>query len=137
MRACRRFAKSGALVVPSRASVWARFDTTPFGHGRPYSRGQLERLLREAMFTPTEWASALYVPPFEKRFLVRWATGFERVGARISPRLGGVIIVEAQKELLAPIVARQRARVRLGSLVPAQAIGGRVRRESNADGDGG
>ena len=111
------------LVVPSRASVWARFDTTPFGHGRPYSRGQLEQLLREAMFTPTDWASALYVPPFERRLLVKWATGFERVGARFSPRLGGVIIVEAQKELLAPIGARQRARVRLGGLVPAHAVG--------------
>ena len=65
--------------------MWARFDTTPFGHGRPYSRRQLERLLREAMFTPTDWASALYVPPFERRMLMRSATAFERIGARISP----------------------------------------------------
>ena len=115
------------LVVPSRASVWARFDTTPFGYGRPYSRRQLEQLLRESMFTPTDWASALYVPPFERRFLVKWATGFERVGARISPRLGGVIIVEAQKELLAPIGRRLRAKARIGGLVPAQA-GGRLPR---------
>ena len=33
------------IVVPNRRSVWARIDTTPFGHGRPYSRSQLERLL--------------------------------------------------------------------------------------------
>lgn len=116
------------LVVPSRVSIWARFDTTPFGHGRPYSRRQIERLLREAMLTPTDWSSALYVPPLERKLLVRWATGFERVGAKVSSRLGGVIIVEAQKELLASVGTRQRARVRLGSLVPAQAIGGRMRR---------
>jgi SAM-dependent methyltransferase len=109
------------LVVPSRASVWARFDTTPFGHGRPYSRRQLEQLLRDAMFTPSDWASALYVPPFEQKLLVKWATGFERIGARFSPRLGGVIIVEAQKELLAPIGRPVRARARLSSLIPAQA----------------
>ncbi len=109
------------LVVPSRASMWARFDTTPFGHGRPYSRRQLEHLLREAMFTPSDWASALYVPPFEKKLLVKWATGFERLGARLSPRLGGVIIVEAKKELLAPIGRPVRSRARLGGLVPVQA----------------
>jgi SAM-dependent methyltransferase len=109
------------LVVPSRASVWARFDSTPFGHGRPYTRGQIERILREAGFTPTEWGSALYMPPFERQFLLKWATGFERVGGKVSSRLGGVIIVEAKKELLAPVGTRQRVRMRLGSLVPAQA----------------
>jgi SAM-dependent methyltransferase len=118
------------LVVPSRASIWARFDTTPFGHGRPYSRRQIERLLREAMLTPTDWSSALYMPPLERKLLVRWATGFERVGAKLSTRLGGVTIVEAQKEMLAPTGLRARTRLRLGSLVPAQAVGGRMRRSS-------
>src|SRR5262249_22721933 len=42
------------LVVPNRRGVWTRLDITPFGHGRPYSRGQLERLLNDAMFTPLE-----------------------------------------------------------------------------------
>lgn len=119
------------LVVPSRASMWARFDTTPFGHGRPYSRRQLEVLLRQSMFTPTDWASALYVPPFERRALIRWATAFERVGARISTRLGGVIIVEAQKELLAPIGRRARSTARIGGLVPAHA--GRLPRQTHSD----
>ena len=40
------------IIVPNRRGLWARFDTTPFGHGRPYSRGQLERLLTDALFTP-------------------------------------------------------------------------------------
>src|SRR6516164_5684893 len=29
------------IVVPNRRGVWARLDTTPFGHGRPYSRSQI------------------------------------------------------------------------------------------------
>ena len=33
------------LVVPNRRGVWARLDNTPFGHGRPYSRRQLDQLL--------------------------------------------------------------------------------------------
>jgi SAM-dependent methyltransferase len=36
----RVLAAGGRLlaVVPNRRGVWARMDTTPFGHGRPYSR---------------------------------------------------------------------------------------------------
>jgi alpha-ketoglutarate-dependent 2,4-dichlorophenoxyacetate dioxygenase len=45
------------LIVPNRRGIWARLDSTPFGHGRPYSRGQLERLLGDALFTPLEWTS--------------------------------------------------------------------------------
>ena len=51
------------IVVPNRRGVWARLDTTPFGHGRPYSRSQITQLLREAWFTPTGWEDALHVPP--------------------------------------------------------------------------
>ncbi len=29
------------IVVPNRRGVWARMEHTPFGSGRPYSRGQL------------------------------------------------------------------------------------------------
>src|SRR5262245_20620394 len=34
-------------VVPNRRGLWARIDTTPFGHGRPYSRSQITQLLRD------------------------------------------------------------------------------------------
>ena len=39
----RVLAAGGRLlaVVPNRRGVWARMDTTPFGHGRPYSRSQI------------------------------------------------------------------------------------------------
>ena len=63
--AWRVLAAGGRLlaVVPNRRGVWARMDTTPFGHGRPYSRSQITHLLRETWFTPTGWDEALYVPP--------------------------------------------------------------------------
>ena len=50
----RVLAPGGRLlaVVPNRRGVWARLDTTPFGNGRPFSRGQVVNLLREALFTP-------------------------------------------------------------------------------------
>jgi SAM-dependent methyltransferase len=105
------------MLVPNRRSIWARSDSTPFGHGRPYSRNQLERLLAQAMFTPLDWSMALHVPPLEWRMVLRSATAFERIGARFSPGFGGVILVEARKELIAPIAKTARARM-LERLVP-------------------
>ncbi len=46
-------------VVPNRRGLWARIDTTPFGYGRPYSRSQITRILRETLFTPKGWGEAL------------------------------------------------------------------------------
>lgn len=116
------------LVVPNRASMWARIDTTPFGYGRPYSRGQLELLLTEARFAPLEWGQALYAPPIERPMVMRSATAIERLGARVWSGLGGVIIVEASKQLVAPAGGR-RVRERVGQLVPVR-IGGAARETS-------
>ena len=58
------------IVTPNRRGLWARFDSTPFGHGRPYSRGQLTQLMRESQFTPTYWGRTLYTPPFEFDVLI-------------------------------------------------------------------
>lgn len=114
----RVLAPSGSFVIiaPNRRSVWARTDTTPFGHGRPYSRGQLERLLIDAMFTPVDWTYALQMPPIEHRLVLRSAVSLERLGARLLPGMGGVIMVEARKELLAPR-GRAAAVPALGRLV--------------------
>jgi SAM-dependent methyltransferase len=100
------------LIVPNRRGVWARLDITPFGHGRPYSRAQLEALLTEALFMPLEWTSALHMPPLNRQWLVRWATVFERLGARLWPGFAGVIIVEARKELMGAVPKAAPARRR-------------------------
>jgi SAM-dependent methyltransferase len=108
------------MIVPNRRGVWARLDRTPFGHGRPYSRGQLEAILRGALFTPVEWGTALHMPPFSRRMPLRSSIWWERLGARISPAFAGVIIVEARKELVAPVGKKARARS-LRQLVPVRA----------------
>src|SRR2546423_10814890 len=61
------------VVVPNRRGVWARLDTTPFGHGRPYSRSQLSQLLRDTWFTPVGWSEALYMPPVARGWFIRSA----------------------------------------------------------------
>ncbi len=91
------------FVLPSRSGIWARRDVTPFGHGRPWSRGQIERLLDEAGFTPIGHEAALFFPPSPRRFWLRAARGIERAGRRYAPeRLGGVLIVEAIRSDAAP-----------------------------------
>jgi SAM-dependent methyltransferase len=102
-------------VVPNRRGLWARMDTTPFGHGRPYSRSQINHLLRDTWFTPVGWSEALYVPPVPRGWFLRSAVAWERAGATISAPFAGVNIVEATKQVYRAIPARrERAR-----LVPA------------------
>jgi SAM-dependent methyltransferase len=109
------------MVVPNRRGVWARTDATPFGQGRPFSRRQLETLLEGALFTPIDWGSALHFPPIANRMLLRSATAWERAGARIGSAFAGVIIVEARKELVAPLGKPAKARA-LRELVPVRRV---------------
>jgi SAM-dependent methyltransferase len=113
----RVLAPGGRLlaVVPNRRGLWARMDTTPFGHGRPYSRTQITALLRDTWFTPVGWGEALYVPPIARGWFLRSAVAWERAGSTISAPFAGVHIVEATKQVYRPIPA-QRVRARL---VPA------------------
>src|SRR5262245_47930276 len=94
---------SGRIVViaPNRTSLWAQFETTPFGHGRPFSRTQLNRLLVDAMFTPTASATCLHMPPFAARYLVRNGMRWEKMGQKLWPQLAGIHLTEATKEVMA------------------------------------
>jgi SAM-dependent methyltransferase len=94
------------LVTPSRAGLWARVDSTPFGHGQPYSRGQLRELMRETLFSPTHWSEALYIPPFQGRTLLHMASFVETAGGYLALPGAGVLIVEATKQLYRPIALR-------------------------------
>jgi SAM-dependent methyltransferase len=95
-------------VVPNRRGLWARMDTTPFGHGRPYSRSQIMHLLRETWFTPCAWGDALYMPPIERRWFLRSAVAWERTGATVSAPFAGVHLVEATKQVYRAIPAHKK-----------------------------
>ena len=71
------------VVAPNRASLWAQLETSPFGHGQPYTRGQLERLLVQSLFQPEAWDSALFMPPFGGRRSIRTGNAWERIGPQI------------------------------------------------------
>ena len=111
------------VVVPNRRGVWARMEHTPFGAGKPYSGGQLSRLLRENMFTPTAWSDALHFPPTNRRFIQRFGNTFERFGRRFTPVFAGAIAVEATKLVYQglPVRKRQSRRVFVPVLAPQSA----------------
>ncbi len=112
------------IVAPNRLSLWAQLERSPFAYGRPFNRAQLDRLLRDAMFVPERWDSALTAPPLLTRRLLRSGMGWERAGRTLWPRLAGVHIVEASKSMYAltpPIPARERAI----KLAPAQGLSAR------------
>jgi SAM-dependent methyltransferase len=120
----RVLASGGRLlaVVPNRRGLWARMDHTPFGHGRPYSRGQINQLLRETWFTPTGWGEALYVPPIARGWFLRSGIAWERTGASLSAPFAGVHIVEASKQVYRPLLVRREKRRFVPALKPAPAL---------------
>ncbi len=108
------------IVVPNRRGVWARFEHTPFGSGRPYSRTQIAALLREANFTVNTVAQALHFPPVTRRWMMRPCLAVEGVGRRLWPLFAGVLVVEAQKRLYQglPVAQRSSRRVFVPVLAP-------------------
>jgi SAM-dependent methyltransferase len=99
------------IVAAHRGGAWARAERTPFGHGRPFSRGQLSVLLSDALFEPVAWSKALYAPPFAWTTGPRAAELFENAGEKVWPAFGGLILAEAVKHVGA---------VRPGARAPAR-----------------
>ena len=89
------------MIIPNRRGIWACIESTPIGHGRPYSPGQLKRLLKDCLFTPELSENALYLPPTQRRMLLHSAPAFERIGSRYFNAISGVILVEATKQIYA------------------------------------
>jgi SAM-dependent methyltransferase len=87
------------FAVSNRSGLWARTDATPFGHGRPWSRGQLGTLLGDGMFEVTHSTRTLFAPPFSWFCGPRGADVWEAIGGRLFPGFGGVLMVEAVKRV--------------------------------------
>jgi SAM-dependent methyltransferase len=108
-------------VAPNRRGWWARTDATPFGYGQPFSKSQLNSLLRAMLFSPERFDEALYAPPFSKRAIGRLAPALEACGRQLALPGAGLHIVEASKQLYRPIPLRRGARQTAPRLQPALA----------------
>src|ERR1700722_13477458 len=115
----RVLAPEGKLLVvaPNRASLWAQVERSPFGHGRPFSKSELDAILKDALFEPEHWSRALYAPPLKSRALT--GSGWERLGGRFFPGLSGVHIAEARKSLYAPATPAPAEKRVLGARLTA------------------
>lgn len=120
------------IIVANRTGLWARAETTPFGHGRPFSRSQLASALSDALFQPAAWARALYAPPLPWRVACGAADSWERTGERFWPAFGGALMAEAVKRLhvgAAPAPGRRVAFAR-----PLAAPGAATRKRAHDQG---
>ena len=126
--AWRVLADDGLMIIAAanRRGPWAIFETSPFAAGQPYSRRQLEDLLKSSMFGVTAYASALHFPPINSRALLRLAETWERMGTSIEewrlppvfPNLAGVNLLEARKLGAVPISGSKAEVFRPGLLLP-------------------
>lgn len=114
------------VVVPRRRGMWAAWDNTPFGDGNPFSRSQVERLLREHSFVPDAWREALHLPPLNHPVLLKFARFFERFGRLFGPMFSGVIVVSAHKEPFPAVPRRRRLErfIRVPNLAPQTVMEG-------------
>lgn len=95
----RVLASSGELVLmtPNRRSFWVRDETTPLGHGRPFSKGQITKLLTKTGFTMTHLSRAVFLPPMGLRAPYRMAKAWNHIGQFGWGLFGGVMIIKATK----------------------------------------
>ncbi len=109
--ATRVMAPAGRIIlaVAARGGFWARSESTPFGHGRPFTRGQLERLVRAAGLEPFAWSHTLFTPPW--RPLLGMAERIEPLASRLLPGVAGLILLEAGRR--AYVTARPGTAVRV------------------------
>jgi SAM-dependent methyltransferase len=110
------------VVVPNRRGLWCLSETTPFGHGQPFSVSQLKEALRSMLFSPGQSATALYVPPSRSRLLLRTAVAWERVGLRWAQPFAGVLAMTAAKQIYALPSAPATRRKRKPAYVPAPQV---------------
>ena len=97
------------LVVPNRRGMWAYAEHTPFGHGQPYSEGQLSRLLTSLFFRVERRQAVLFAPPLGWPALLRGFNLCEQVGLAMAPQFAGLTVAEATKDLHGVVPASARA----------------------------
>lgn len=107
------------LVVPNRLGLWARADWTPFGHGQPYSLGQVMRYLQDNRFVQERRDYALFMPPFRSFLVLRTAYTMEGMGRYLFPGLAGVHLIEVSKQVYA---GRRRAVRKMEKLVDGKPV---------------
>jgi SAM-dependent methyltransferase len=116
-------------IVPNRVSFWSGSARTPFGFGRPFNVLQLRALLTNHHFTITRSTSALFAPPYFLRISRRLGEKIEKLGRFLWWFMGGLLLMEAEKQLYAsikePVFVRKPYWLRVGTRQTAS-VGGKT-----------
>ena len=90
------------IIVPNRRGLWARFEQTPFGCGKPYTKRQLKDALEACNLHITQQTSALFFPPKEYGSLRLYVNVMEYIGRNFLSYCGGVHIIKVIKRSYIP-----------------------------------
>lgn len=109
------------VIVPNRHGLWALSDRTPFGHGRPFTTGQLRTLLSEHQLRVDALTGGLCAPPALARALPAAAALWDGAAQRLGGPFAGLLLATARKEVagVTPLPTPARARI----LRPAATLG--------------
>ena len=104
------------VVAPNRRGMWAYVESTPFGHGQPYSAGQIGRLLAASLFRVEHRDTALFMPPVNLHPARLWENGARHL---LPTAMAGLTITEAVKDMYAalPVEATAQRRAALAGVV--------------------
>ncbi len=94
------------LIAPNRLGLWAHSDQTPFGNGQPFSTTQMQRLLQQCQFAPIGIRRCLYGPPRQSGLWLSSHRAIEKIGRMAFAKFSGIVMIEARKELIAPLPVR-------------------------------
>lgn len=109
-------------VVPNRRGIWARSPQSPFAHGQPFTHWQLRQLFANHSFTPIGISAALFFPPSPRKHILRSSAFCEQIGRNFFPGFGGVLLMEAEKQIYAPTLQKSRNYPKMGYIPAIQPI---------------
>lgn len=105
------------VIVPNRRGLWSHMEGTPLAYGHPFNMNQMLKLLRRSMFAPLYTGTALFTPPTQSKLLLRMERILEALGPHVLSPFGGVLVVEAEKQIYA--VNAERAVAKKNIYIPA------------------
>ena len=111
------------VLVANRRGLWSKFESTPFGYGHSYSRGQLSTQLIQCDFRIVNIETILHYPPVSNPSLSNTGKIVENLGSNLWPRLGGLIAIDAEKSVLKPITVHKEQNRAMRILKPSFAPG--------------